>query len=162
MSGAGALWKGGFVPPTRILVLCSGNSCRSPMAAALIARELAAVGADARVSSAGLAGPTGSPASAAAVAVMAEVGVDLAGHTSRIVAEADIDQADLIVVMTDAHRSEVARLGAGADRIRVLGVADPFGSTPDRYRETRDRLFAEAVAIAHELDPDGPRSWFSG
>ena len=145
--------------PTRILVLCSGNTCRSPMAAALLARDLATLGIEARIFSAGIGGPAGSPASPAAVAVMREVGIDLSGHTSRVVTGTDIGRADLIVVMTDSHRIGVEHLAPDiGDRVRVLGVADPYGSDLDHYREARDRLAAESAAIASGLGRDGPPS----
>ena len=127
------------------------------MTAALLEQHLSGTGIEAVVDSAGLEGPAGMPASAPAIEVMSELDLDLTGHTSRIAEGAELRSADLIVAMTDAHRSEVIRhVADAADRIPVLGVSDPFGSSVSRYRATRDQLADESRAIVRELMRNGP------
>ena len=72
----------GTTRPIRLLVVCSANTCRSPMAAALLTAEFATSGVAALVASAGTEGPSGRPASAASIEVMGEVGLDISGHRS--------------------------------------------------------------------------------
>ena len=92
-----------------MLVLCTANQCRSPMAEVLLRRHLQRAGVEATVSSAGLyAG--GAPATDHGVAAMADRGLDLTDHRSRRVDRAMLDQADLVVAMARLHVREAAVL----------------------------------------------------
>jgi protein-tyrosine-phosphatase len=93
----------------RLLVICSANRCRSPMAAALLQRRLTTAGVDAEVLSAGF-GPGGLPALDEVVEVMLELGVDLRLHRSRPVTQADLIASNLIIVMTRQQAMEVVLL----------------------------------------------------
>lgn len=85
--------------------MCTGNVCRSPMAAALLARRLGERGVGARVASVGLVAD-GYPAPREAVAVMAARGLDTSGHRSRRMVRADLEAADLVVGMARVHVRE--------------------------------------------------------
>src|SRR5580692_7483308 len=87
---------------TAILLLCSANVCRSVMAQALLSARLAGRPAPVSVTSAGLL-PGGQQPPAAAVAVMAARGIDIAGHVSRRVTVADLAAADLVLGMAREH-----------------------------------------------------------
>jgi protein-tyrosine phosphatase len=95
-----------------ILVVCTGNVCRSPLAEGFLRAALQGrLGASApTVSSAGTAGWDGSPAMAESVAAAAERGVDISGHQGRALVPDDVDHADLIVGMSAEHRDAVVRL----------------------------------------------------
>jgi protein-tyrosine phosphatase len=88
---------------TEILVLCTANVCRSPMATAMLARELAARGEHAQVASAGMAARGNAPVPGEVAAVLAGYGLDVTGHRSAAVTAADLDRADLIVTMAREH-----------------------------------------------------------
>jgi len=87
--------------PARVLFVCTGNLCRSPMAAGL---AQAALGDDGRVifRSAGFV-KAGRPATREAVKVMAELGVDISRHRSALVKDAIVSNPDLIICMTCQH-----------------------------------------------------------
>jgi protein-tyrosine phosphatase len=85
-------------PVTEILVLCTANTCRSPMAQALLRRRLAGRGVAALVHSAGIVG-RGDPPPREAAAAMAAYGIDTAAHCSRQVSAADLASADLVLAM---------------------------------------------------------------
>ncbi len=92
---------------TDVLVLCAANMCRSPMAAALLARELAARDADVldtgvTVRSAGLLAE-GEPPAPLAVAAVADLGLDISGHRSRLLQAADLAGAGLVLAMARAQ-----------------------------------------------------------
>ena len=88
--------------PTTIVVLCSANQCRSPMAQMLLLRRLATLDAPVAVCSAGLL-RDGDPPSAEVVSVMASYGLDVALHRSRLVTRADLARADLVLGMAREH-----------------------------------------------------------
>jgi protein-tyrosine phosphatase len=115
-----------------ILVVCVGNICRSPMAEALLRRELR--GQDGfTVESAGLGALVGHPASDYSVELMDEMGVDISGHRARQIHPDMVSDADLVLVMEAGHRraiddadltarGKVHRLGEWQDK----DIDDPY------------------------------------
>jgi ribose 5-phosphate isomerase B len=95
----------------RILFICTGNTCRSPMAAGLFAKMLQERGETGiEVTSAGLAAVDGAPASAGAMEVMRRFGVDLSGHRTRRLTRKMVLAADLVLTMTKRHKEAVLAL----------------------------------------------------
>ena len=92
-----------------VLVLCTANQCRSPMAEVLLRRALAARGADVDVRSAGMMAG-GAPASGGSVRVMSARGLDLAGHRSHHMTVAEVAAADLVIAMARVHAREAVVL----------------------------------------------------
>lgn len=145
---------------TRILMVCTGNICRSPLAESLMRSELERLGVDgAVVSSAGTGAWEGAPASEGAYLVGLEHGVDLSDHRARLLTGDVVREADLIFTMARHQRARVEDLG-GEGRVHVLGeyvgrtgaeaeVGDPFGAGLDVYRETFNQL-AEFINEAKE------------
>jgi protein-tyrosine-phosphatase len=97
-----------------ILVVCTANQSRSPMAEAMIRRELELRGVDAHVDSAGTKAAFGIPATREAIAVMDADGFDITQHASRPVEATDLDRADIILTMTRAQLRELAIRSPGA------------------------------------------------
>lgn len=135
-----------------ILFVCSGNTCRSPMAAAIAQSLLSRSGgtatfseSGARVVSAGVMAASGAPASPEAVAAMANMGLDLSGHRSRPLTVDLVREADVVFCMTGAHRQAVLRMDpTAADKARLLNPAgdidDPFGAGPEVYQRCAQLL----------------------
>ena len=123
----------------RRLVVCTGNTCRSPMAKALVERYQAEGD---EVQSAGLS-VTGAAASVHAVMALREIGIDLGFHKSQLLTAEQVAWADEIGVMTPAHKVAVTSLfDVNPDKVIVLGkgIPDPFGLSLTDYRHTRDIL----------------------
>lgn len=104
----------GTVAPIEILLLCTANQCRSPMAEGLLRRRLDDAGVDAVVRSAGIL-PGGVAASGPAVDVLAARGIELAGHRSRTMVAEEIAAADLVVGMERRHVQEAVLLVPAAE-----------------------------------------------
>ena len=138
----------------RILYICTGNTCRSPIAEALT-RQLA----DQRglthlvVESAGTNADDGRPASDGAVLIGLERQLDLTGHRARQLTPELVARADLVLVMGPHHLERVEALG-GAGKTYLLtdfasrstegrAVNDPFGGDLAVYRTTVDELDTE-------------------
>lgn len=130
----------------RVLFICTGNTCRSPMAEGL-AKQFAARNLGCTISelpsqgviisSAGTAGGFGRAADHA-VTVMARRGIDIAAHGSSPLAPERLQQADHVLVMTAGHREAVLGVAPqAADRVALLldgeDVADPVGGTEEDY-----------------------------
>jgi len=139
--------------PFRILFVCSGNTCRSPLAEAIARRELEEAGHEGyEVSSAGTHAEPDGRASSGSLETARANGLDLEAFVSRPLTPALVEDADLILVMEPGHRSAVLGLSPQADTKTLLlgelageegphaAVPDPFGGTPEAYLRTYRRL----------------------
>ena len=149
---------------TGILVVCTANICRSPVAEAALGTAL--VGTGLPVSSAGThAEDGGGPDPAAAAFVRRELGIRL-GHRTRLLRPAHVDGADLVITMTTAQRSLVAGTAPRAVRrtftLRELARISELLPPGERYRGLRElalrcaRLRPAVAAAPAELDVEDP------
>ena len=139
----------------RVTCICTGNTCRSPMAAALLDMLLKTRGRrDITVQSAGLAAD-GSPAADNAVAAMAELGVDISDHRSRPLTQELFLNTDRLLVMSPAHRQLLLQAGAREEQVVILGggIPDPYGGPLAVYIATRDRL-SDALEAWLDTSPE--------
>ncbi|MGQ9492713.1 MAG: low molecular weight protein arginine phosphatase [Anaerolineae bacterium] len=134
-----------------VLFVCTGNVCRSPMAAGFFYDKLVQDKMDGcvRVRSAGIWALEGQPASAYALQVMGEHGLDISAHRGRNLTQADVEEADLILVMTKRHAEIIARdFPSSAGKVHLLSemagesydIQDPYGGSLLEYRRTAAEL----------------------
>lgn len=130
----------------KILFICTGNTCRSPMAEGL-AREM--FGDLAKISSAGMAAWEEEEISAHALEILKEQNVDLTKHRARRITEELIAEADWVIPMTLAQEEGIKRLFPQyAPKTRCLGnwgdhkrdIRDPWMGSLDSYRQTAKEI----------------------
>lgn len=154
-------------PGVAILLVCTGNLCRSPMAEGLLRRHLDDAGIPAEVASAGLTGE-GQPADPRAAEALAARGIDLSAHRNRRLGPEHTAAADLVVAMTREHLREVAVVDPGAwartfTLKELVRRAERHGPRPagvalDAWlaRLAEGRSTAELVGAAPEDDVEDP------
>lgn len=135
-----------------IVFVCTGNTCRSPMAEALMRQELHRRGIVASVTSAGLFAD-GAPITDNAATVLSEVGADMFRHRSRPFTREIAEAADVVVAMTDDHRRLLCAAGVPEDKICLAGggITDPFGGDLAVYRKCRDQIAGAVRQLADAL-----------
>jgi protein-tyrosine phosphatase len=152
-------------PPCRIVFVCTGNTCRSPLAEALCKKRLAEQLGCAvdelpargfSVQSAGLAAWPGVPAAEEAVAIAQGFGVDLSGHQSQMLTEELAEEATHLVGMTAGHVEALREMFA--DKTRLLSPAgeevdDPIGQPMEVYQQCARQMAGYIDALVAELVP---------
>ena len=135
---------------SNILFVCTGNMCRSPMAEYMLRSRLP-LGSKWQVSSAGTMTGDGMDASANAVEVLHEIGIDMSGHRTRALTEEMIGKATVIIAMSQEHVEDVVSIDLGAkekiflvrsfdEHADTRDVPDPVGWDIDVYRGTREMI----------------------
>lgn len=129
-----------------VLFVCTGNTCRSPMAEALFLKN---AGGSHQAFSRGISVFSEQGASQNAVSIMKEYGMDISTHRSRQLTREDLEKAGLVLVMTKAHKDIISStFPEFCDKVFTLAeyvgaiedVADPFGGDLEAYRKCAAQL----------------------
>ncbi len=151
-----------------ILFVCTGNVCRSPMAAALFNAKAHDLGDDQTYTaiSAGTWALENQPASGHALTVMAERALDLTAHRGQTITREMLEQAAVVIVMTRSHRDALAsefptvrfKIHLMSELIdRTFDVADPYGGALAEYQDC-----AASLENLIDLGYEKIKSWISG
>ena len=143
-----------------ILFVCSGNTCRSAMAAAIMDKIAQERDLNVRIESAGVFAYDGEGASANAVEALKKYDIDLSYHRSKSVSEDLLKQCDLILTMTGAHK-QVLEPAAGDKTFtlseyvgRTGDISDPYGGGLETYEKTAEELYELLIKLADKLSEE--------
>ncbi len=140
-----------------ILFVCTGNTCRSPMAAALFNKLAVERDIEVRIESAGLFAEEGEGASVESVIAMKAYDIDLLGHHAQIINSELIEKSDLILTMTAAHKMLLQQYAS--DKTYTLceyvdldgDIPDPFGGDIEEYEECAKTLYNALSLLAEKI-----------
>ena len=144
-----------------IVVVCTGNICRSPMAEGLLAHALNAEEGplkDYKVISAGVAARDGDPPSANSVTAMKKVSLDISSHQSQPITAEMVGEANAIFVMTETHRAVIqATFEPYPKHVYLIRefmpqeankqIADPYGGPLPLYETCRDEIVESIPSV---------------
>lgn len=141
----------------KILFVCTGNTCRSAMAAAMMSDIAEKNDLDILSDSAGIFAPIGECAAPNAIEVMKKRNIDLSLHRTKPLTDELIDMADIILVMTEAHKMLINNMAEG--KVFTLSeyagsggdIPDPYGGDIEEYEETAQAIYDELVDIAEKV-----------
>ena len=136
----------------QLIFVCTGNTCRSPMAEGLL-RNLLPADSGWEISSAGVCAADGWPTSANSVEALREKGIDISDLHSRTLTPYLIEDAALLITMTEGHRQAIMAVAPESEGkvflLKSFGVSkcaadiyDPVGENLDVYRRVRDEIDA--------------------
>lgn len=140
-----------------LLFLCTGNTCRSPMAAAIVNHKAKERDLPVFADSAGLSAFENQPATEYAVTALREIGIELSGHLSKPVTPEPLFSADKIYCLTSAHRAALLRVYPQLEEKTFLlgnGIDDPYGLPLSEYRDARDRIETAVLDLLKEFEHD--------
>ncbi len=140
-----------------ILFVCTGNTCRSAMAAAIMNKIAVENDLDVLIESAGVFAADGEGASENAILALKKYDIDLSAHRTQPVTEDLLKQCDLILTMTQGHKKLIEPLASGKvyTLLEYAGsqgdISDPYGGDLEEYEETAQEIYDALVDVAEKL-----------
>lgn len=141
----------------KIVFVCTGNTCRSPMAQVIANAVFKSMDMDAEAVSRGIFASEGEPASEYARLAVRNYGLSLEEHRAKQITAQDIADADYVLTMTAEHKRMLERICPAEKLFTLKGfcfgtdgdISDPFGQSPSVYMECAEEL-ADCIKIMAE------------
>lgn len=146
----------GMMPKNKkIMFVCTGNTCRSPMAEAIFNHLAMEKGLEVRAESMGIATATGTPISENSVIVCNEIGIDISNMRSNSYEDKLkwFDEYDKFYCMSTGHKYFLmVQENVPSDRIEVMNISDPYMCGIDVYRHCRDEIYSAVEEILKQYE----------
>lgn len=147
----------------KILFVCTGNTCRSPMAQALASHLAGKMDVTIEADSAGLMVIPGSKVSKYSVDAVTEYGIDISSHIPKAITSELLDNADLIITMTKAQKDLIIKsIPYYSEKVKNLGeysingdITDPYGADFNTYKECALQIKDAIVSLYERTDFNG-------
>ena len=131
-----------------IAFVCTGNTCRSPMAEGIFNKLAIEKGIDVTAESFGVSTMTGIPVSEKSVEVCNEIDVDISNLVSTELKDVCVEKYDEFYCMSQSHARVLFELfDVPLNKIKILDVSDPYGGNLMIYRECRDEIYNSVKEI---------------
>ncbi len=141
-----------------VLFVCTGNTCRSPMAAALFDKIAQDKDLPVKIESAGLYAKDGEGASAEAIVAMKAYDIDLLGHRAKTINAELLERSDLVLTMTNAHKMVLEqylhdKVYTLMEFAGLLGdIPDPYGKDADEYKKCAESIYQALLKVAEKFE----------
>ena len=142
----------------RIVFVCTGNTCRSPMAEAIFKKFAEEKGLNIDIRSAGLMTSASVFTAKNTIAALKEIGIDIESKKVHgLLEDRDWSSADIYVTMENFQKEVLKRLSVPDEKIYVLGggIKDPYGENIEAYRETREKIVEGLKKMYKDIFVDG-------